>query len=366
MSNSSINSFNQGTENLHSLIKKVQTSYPDLRATLMEVCGTHTNAIRRAGIHRMLPSGVRLLSGPGCPVCVTGSGFIEQAIRLSHRPRTIVASFGDLLKVPGNSGTLSEARAAGGAIRIVYSPLDAVNMARENPDREVVFLGVGFETTAPTVALAIREAMERKLANFSVLTAFKILDPALRCLLKDQELQINGLIAPGHLAVILGANAFTFLPAEFRLPTVVTGFQPVEIWRGIGALLNQIAHGEARLENAYAPLVSPEGNIAAQRLLADLFTPEPAEWRGLGAIDGSGLGLRDEYRKYDAASRFGLMPIVSQEPPGCQCGRILLGKAEPEDCVHFGRSCTPEKAIGPCMVSAEGTCAAHFSYRGFE
>lgn len=348
------------------MIKKVQTSYQDLRATIMEVCGTHTNAIRRAGIHRMIPSGVRLLSGPGCPVCVTGSGFIEQAIQLSHRPRTIVASFGDLLKVPGNSGTLSEARAGGGAVRIVYSPLDAVTLAGENPDREVVFLGVGFETTAPTVALAIYEARERKIRNFSVLTAFKILDPALRCLLRDRELRIDGLIAPGHLAVIVGSDAFAFLPAEFGLPTVVTGFQPVEIWRGIEALLNQIAHGEAGLENAYAPVVSPRGNIAAQKLLAELFAPEPAEWRGLGTIDGSGLGLRDEYKKFDAASRFGLTPIASQEPPGCQCGRILIGKAEPEDCVHFGRDCTPEKAIGPCMVSAEGTCAAHYSYRGFE
>lgn len=353
-------------EDQKALIRKVQTTYPDLRATLMEVCGTHTNAIRRAGIHRLLPPGVRLLSGPGCPVCVTGSGFIEEAIQLSHRPRTIVASFGDLLKVPGNSGTLSEARTEGGAIRIVYSPLDAVTLAAENPDHEIVFLGVGFETTAPTVALAVREARERKITNFSVLTAFKILNPALRQLLADRDLQINGLIAPGHLAVIIGADAFAFLPAEFHLPTVVTGFQPFEIWRGIEALLSQIAAGKAGLENAYAPVVSPGGNLMARQLLAELFIPEPTEWRGLGIIDGSGMRFRDNYREFDARDRFGLTPIPSQEPSGCQCGRILLGKAEPESCAHFGRGCTPEHAVGPCMVSAEGTCAAHFYYRGFE
>ena len=341
----------------------LQQEYAGMRCTLMEVCGTHTNVIRRAGIHQLLPKGIRLLSGPGCPVCVTGSGYLEAALQLSRKPEVIITTFGDLLKVPGNSGTLIDARAAGSRIRVVYSPLDAVELARENPTAEVVFLGVGFETTAPVIALAIREACRERINNFSVLPALKILNPAMRALLAAADLNIDGLIAPGHLSVITGAESLAFLPRDYHLPTVITGFKDDELWLGILALLQQIKSGKACLENMYPQVVTAAGNQAAQALMQEVFIPEDTEWRGLGVVANSGMGLNENYQQFDTRKRFKLEPIASVEPPGCSCGRILLGQAEPEECPHFGKACTPEDPIGPCMVSAEGSCAAHFYYR---
>jgi hydrogenase expression/formation protein HypD len=348
---------------LNDYITKIRSQFSDIQGILMEVCGTHTNVIRKAGIQRLLPPGLKLLSGPGCPVCVTGSGFIEQAIQLSRNPKMIIATFGDLLKVPGNTGTLTEARAEGSPIRVVYSPSDALELARVYPGREVVFLGVGFETTVPVIGLAVKEAEQSGINNFSVLPALKILNPAMRALLKDRELKINGLIAPGHLSVITGAKALAFLPQEFGLPTVITGFELEEIWLGIASLLFQIKTGVARLENRYPKAVSDQGNRIAQNLIGELFQKEPAEWRGLGTVDNSGLGFKGIYEKYDARVRYQLEPVDSLEPPGCKCGQIILGKAEPEDCGHFGSSCTPDHPVGPCMVSSEGVCAAYFYYR---
>ncbi len=347
---------------LNEYINRIQEQFSDFKCVLMEVCGTHTNVIRKAGIHRLLPPGIKLLSGPGCPVCVTGSGFIEQAVELSRNPEIIIATFGDLLKVPGNTSSLSTARAEGGQIRIVYSPMDAVELAREYPNKEVVFLGVGFETTVPAIGLAVKEARQTGVANFSVLPAFKVLNPAMRALLADPELKINGLIAPGHLSVIVGADSLAFLPQEYGLPTVIAGFSRDEIWLGITALLFQIKNGIARLENCYPKAVSAAGNRMAQDLIRELFIPEPAEWRGLGTVDNSGLGFKDEYQKYDARVRYQLQPIASMEPPGCKCGQIILGKAEPGECSHFSHGCTPDHPVGPCMVSSEGACAAHFHY----
>ncbi|HEX3048118.1 MAG TPA: hydrogenase formation protein HypD [Bacillota bacterium] len=349
--------------NNNPFITRFFSEYAELKCTLMEVCGTHTNVIRKAGIHRLLPPGIRLLSGPGCPVCVTGSGYIEQAISLSRRPEVIISSFGDLLKVPGNTGTLSEARAKGGQIRVVYSPLDAVVLARSNPAKEVVFLGVGFETTAPIIALAVQEARESGLKNFSVLPALKILNPALRALLSDASFKLHGLIAPGHLSVIVGADSLAFLPEEFKLPTVITGFQTPELWLGLEALARQIKEGSARLENKYSQVVTPAGNPAAQKLIRELFSPEFTEWRGLGGIEASGFGFQEAFQDFDARRRFAISPIPSEEPGGCLCGQILLGKAEPEDCPHFDAACNPEHPVGPCMVSTEGACAAHYYYR---
>ena len=348
---------------LTALVERVRETFSGMNCTLMEVCGTHTNVIRKAGIHRLLPRGVRLLSGPGCPVCVTGSGFIEQAVTLSRRPGMIITTFGDLLKVPGNQGTLTGVRAEGAAIRVVYSPLDAVKLARENPGNDVVFLGVGFETTAPAIVLAVKEAFESGLKNFSILPALKILNPALRALLADTGLRLHGLIAPGHLSVITGSSSLEFVPREYRLPTVITGFQMEEIWMGLAALLNQIKTGVARLENCYPKVVSKEGNQIAQGLVGEFLQPETAEWRGLGVVPGSGFGFQDKYRQFDARIRYNLEDIPSEEPPGCLCGQTILGKAEPEECGHFGSFCTPDHPIGPCMVSSEGVCAAHYYYR---
>lgn len=343
--------------------ERIRTLFSNLNCALMEVCGTHTHAIRRAGIHQLLPAGVRLISGPGCPVCVTGSGYIEQAIRLSRNRNVIIATFGDLLRAPGNTLNLTQARAEGSNIRVVYSPLDALELAQNNPQAEVVFLGVGFETTAPVVALAIKYACQRKIRNFSILPAFKILKPALECLLKSPGIKIDGLIAPGHLSVITGAGAFAFLAEHYRLPTVITGFKPEEIWLGIEALLKQVSIGRAELENKYAPVVTDEGNKRAQQLLNEVFEPEDAEWRGLGLVPDSGLGLADPFLDFDSRKRFGLSEIASLEPPGCRCGEIITGKVNPKECPLFGRNCTPERPVGPCMVSAEGSCAAHFYYR---
>ncbi len=348
--------------NLIQLIQRFQENYRDGNFTLMEVCGTHTNVIRKAGIHQLLPQGVRLLSGPGCPVCVTGSGYIEQAINLSREPKIIITTFGDLLKVPGNTGTLTEARADGSRVRVVYTPLDAVEIAKSHPQAEVVFLGVGFETTAPVIALAVQTARELGVKNFSVLPAFKILRPAMEKLLEDPEVKIDGLIAPGHLGVIIGAKAYAFLVSEYHLPTVVTGFKPDQLWLGLTALARQIHSGRVELENMYPQAVPEEGNLAAQQLMKEVFMLEDTEWRGLGPVPQSGLGFNHAYRQYDARSRFAMEPIHSIEPSGCLCGSILLGKEEPENCPHFGRACKPDHPVGPCMVSSEGTCAAHFYY----
>jgi hydrogenase expression/formation protein HypD len=353
---------NDSNSNLAELIRVFQDNFSDLHCTLMEVCGTHTQVIRKAGIHQLLPQGIRLLSGPGCPVCVTGSGYIEQALGLSSQPKTIITTFGDLLRVPGNSGTLTEARANGARIRVVYSPLDAVELAKSNPENEVIFLGVGFETTAPVIALAIQTARQEGVKNFSVLPALKVLRPALEILLADADVQLDGLIGPGHLGVIIGAGAFAFLVSQYSLPTVITGFQPTQLWLGLTALAKQIKKGQARLENMYSQVVSEEGNQWAKQLMHEVFVPEDTEWRGLGSVPGSGFGFSQIYHDYDARNRFKMQPIQSIEPPGCLCGSILLGKAEPEVCPHFGRNCQPDHPVGPCMVSSEGTCAAHFYY----
>ena len=350
-------------DNLPAIIAKIQAEYSDFNCRLMEVCGTHTNAIRKAGIHQLLPSGIKLLSGPGCPVCVTGSGYIDEAIAISRKPGVIIATFGDLIKVPGNTLSLAQARAEGAAVRVVYAPQDAVALAQAHPDQEVVFLAVGFETTVPAIALAVQDAHRAGVANFSILPALKVLEPAMRALLDSGQLNIDGLIAPGHLSVILGAQAHQYLVRDYRLPTVVTGFRPSEIWLGIAALIKQITTGQSRLENMYPSAVSDQGNPAARQLIATIFQPEDAEWRGLGKVPGSGLGLAKAYVSYDARSKFEIAPIASEEPPGCRCGEILLGRAEPEECTHFDRGCSPEHPIGPCMVSGEGTCAAHFYYR---
>ncbi|MGE5582165.1 MAG: hydrogenase formation protein HypD [Bacillota bacterium] len=350
-------------QSLLELIKQLQTEFSGMNCTLMEVCGTHTNAIRKAGIHRLLPPGVRLLSGPGCPVCVTGSNYIEQAVNLSKEPGTIVATFGDLLKVPGNSETLAESRAGGGRVRIVYSPLDAVELAKNNPRDRVVFLGVGFETTAPVIALAIQTAKQEKVRNFSVLPALKILRPALEALLQDPGLSLDGLVAPGHLSVVIGAAAFKFLPEKYHLPTVITGFGIGEIWLGLAALLKQIQRAEAKLENMYPRAVAAGGNTAARKLIGEVFQVEDAEWRGLGLVKKSGFGPAGEYQEYDARVRFHLPAVPSKEPPGCLCGMVLLGKKAPEACPLFDTQCRPDHPVGPCMVSSEGACAAHFYYR---
>lgn len=332
---------------------------------LMEVCGTHTVSIFRAGLRQLLTAEVELVSGPGCPVCVTPDGYMDAAIGYARMEDLIVATFGDMLKVPGSASSLAEAMARGGDVRIVYSPLDALTIAKENPDKKVVFLAVGFETTAPTAAAAVLTAERENVGNFFLLPAQKLVPPAIRALLADEDARIDGFILPGHVAVVTGSEYFSFLAEEYHLPGVVAGFSPTELLRGIYRLVRQVAAGEARIENEYKSVVRPEGNPAAQEMMARVYETCAAEWRGLGTIPDSGLRLRDMYRRFDFSQARPLdLPPAPPKKSGCRCGEVLRGKITPKECPLFEKVCVPEHAAGPCMVSAEGVCAAWHKYGG--
>jgi len=335
----------------------------DQPMTFMEFCGGHTHAIMQFGIRQLLPKGVRLLSGPGCPVCVTSQRDIDQAIALAQLPGVIIATFGDMVRVPGTSHTLQQAAAAGADVRIVYSPMDAVGLAAAHPDRQVIFLGVGFETTAPGVAASILQARARGLDNYAILSMHKYTPPGMRAILDAGEVRLDGVIGPGHVSIIIGLDGWRFLPRDYAMPVVIAGFEPVDILLAIRALVRQVARGQARAENAYSRSVTPQGNPAALAIMNQVFEPVDADWRGFGRIPTSGMGLRAEFQAYNAAVRFALPDVPSREPPGCRCGEMLRGVIEPRACPLFGRACTPERPQGPCMVSDEGACAAHFLYQ---
>lgn len=329
---------------------------------LMEVCGTHTMAIAASGIRNMLPKGLRMLSGPGCPVCVTSQGDMDRTLGIAAVKGVIITTFGDMVKVKGSSGRdLQALRSEGADVRIVYSPLDALELARANPGREVVFIGVGFETTAPAVACAVMHAAKEGVKNFSVTPLFKLVPPALEVLLSGPN-NINGFMLPGHVSAIIGSDAYLFLADKYKVPCVVTGFEPVDILRGINLLLAQIAAGSAKVETEYSRAVRPGGNPEAQKVLAEVFAVSDAHWRAIGKLPGTGLSFRGKYKKLDAFARFALPYREAPEPAGCKCGDILMGKAVPADCGLFGSACTPSNAVGPCMVSSEGACAAWFKY----
>jgi hydrogenase expression/formation protein HypD len=329
---------------------------------LMEVCGTHTMVAFRTGLRQLLPANVKLISGPGCPVCVTDTNYIDAAIELCRRPDVIVATFGDLLRVPGSETSLERERAAGANIRIVYSPTDALVLAKQSPSHHVVFLGVGFETTAPTVAWNIWTAAHDGVNNFSVLCVHKTMPRAMEALLKDQEVKIDGFLCPGHVSVITGAQMYEFIPAHYHIPCVVTGFEAWDIMKGIALLLAQIAAGEAEVENQYSRSVTAQGNRVAQQVLADVFTACDADWRGIGTIPGSGLAIRDRYAAHDAVQALGVEFKPARVHPGCRCGDVLRGVLTPPQCKLFGKACTPSSPFGPCMVSSEGSCAAYYRY----
>ena len=330
--------------------------------TLMEVCGTHTMSIYQHGIRNLLPAQVRLISGPGCPVCVTPITYVDQAVAYARREQTIVATFGDMIRVPGSSSNLQREKAEGADVRIVYSPLDAVAMAAKNLDKTVVFLGVGFETTAPTIGGSLLEAEKRGLKNYFVLCAHKTMPTPMIALTSDPELKVDGYICPAHVSAVIGSDAYRPIAEDFGVPCVVTGFEPVDMLRGIQLLVRQVVAGEARVECEYSRIVKPEGNRTAQAILSRVFEPCDADWRGIGPIPHSGLQLRAPYRKFDALAA---LPVEVEEPrehKGCLCGEILKGKVGAKDCPLFRKSCTPEHPIGACMVSSEGTCAAEYKY----
>mgnify|MGYP001111151840 CR=1 FL=1 len=325
----------------------------------MEVCGGHTMAIHRFGIPDLLPDAVELLSGPGCPVCVTPTAYIDRAAELAGGGAT-VPPFGDLFRVPGAGGTLEQAGARGADVRIVYSPRDALKTARENPDGDVVFLAVGFETTAPAVAATVLEADAAGVENFRVLSGHKTMPGALRCLLEAPEVGLDGFILPGHVATVTGVGPFEFIPGEFALPCSITGFEPGDILTSILSLTEQCARGEARVDNRYGRAVRSEGNPKARAVVEQVFKPSDAQWRGVGMIEGSGLDLREEWAAFHAEPPD--PHAASDQPPGCRCGEVLRGLVRPPECALFGERCTPETPVGPCMVSSEGSCAAHYKY----
>ena len=333
---------------------------------IMEVCGTHTMAIAKAGLKQVLPPHIQLISGPGCPVCVTPAAAMDQVLELSSRPDITLTTYGDLMKVPGSvrGDDLRRRKAMGADVRVVYSPMDALEIAKNEPHRQVVFLGVGFETTAPGTALAVLEAKEQGVENFSLLSLLKRTPPALRALMAQTDVAVDGLLCPGHVATILGADAFEFLPVEYGLPAVVAGFETGDLLCAVYKLLCQLKAGTPRLENEYTRAVSPQGNEAALAVLEQVLEPKADLWRGLGRIPNSGLGLKEEFAPYDAAKRFELSPVTHDAPTPCRCGDVICGRIEPRQCPLFGTVCTPDAPTGPCMVSGEGACAAAFQYGG--
>jgi hydrogenase expression/formation protein HypD len=328
----------------------------------MEVCGTHTMSIYQYGIRSLLPEHVRLVSGPGCPVCVTPIGYVDKALACAADPTNIVATFGDMLRVPGSHSSLMEQRAGGADIRIVYSPLDAVALAKNNPERRVVFLGVGFETTAPTIAVTVLQAARLGLTNYCVLASHKTMPAAMDILTGDPELNLKGYLCPAHVSTVIGGDAYKPLAEKYRIPCVVTGFEPADVMHGIEMLLAQTLRGESRVEIQYSRAVSWQGNPTAQSILSQIFEPCDAVWRGLGVLPGSGMAIRAEYAEFDAERVLKLDVPEALENPACLCGEVLKGKLAPFGCPLFATACTPESPVGACMVSSEGTCAAAYKY----
>jgi hydrogenase expression/formation protein HypD len=328
----------------------------------MEVCGTHTVNAFRSGLHSLMPSNIALLSGPGCPVCVTARGDIDQLIELALTPGVTLCTYGDMLRVTGRRGSLETARARGADVRIVYSALDAIRAAVAKPRRQVVFAAVGFETTAPATAVAVLEARRRRLANFTVYASHKLIIPAMRALLNTRA-NLNGFLCPGHVAVIIGSNAFRPIVDDYGMSCVIAGFEGAEIAAALARLCALAAEGRPALENLYPQAVSAAGNRRARELLHEVFEPATVHWRGLGELPDSGLVFRTRFCRFDAGPRFGLIESSNDEPAGCRCGDVITGRATPADCNLFGRACTPITPVGPCMVSSEGTCQAWFKYR---
>jgi len=347
-----------------ALVARIRRDAGDAPVRLMEVCGTHTVAIARGGIRPLLSGAVTMLSGPGCPVCVTPDGYIDAAIALGRERGVLLATFGDMLRVPGKSSSLEKEKGAGLDIRVVYSPIDAVSLAAATPEREVVFLGVGFETTAPAIGGAIRTAAERGAGNFSVLSSVRTIPEAMELLASDPDVAIEGFLCPAHVSVVIGSDAYRPVARRYGIPCVVAGFEPLDILLGISMLLRQRKEGVARVENEYSRVATPAGNRKAQALIRDVFVPCDTGWRGIGVIPGSGLRISDRYAGFDAERKFDAPVVFSPEGSACRCGDVLKGKIRPSDCPLFGKACVPEEPYGPCMVSSEGACAAYFKYGG--
>ncbi len=330
--------------------------------TIMEVCGSHTMSIMKSGLKGLLPSNIKLISGPGCPVCVTPQGFIDTAIELSKEENIIITTFGDLIRVPGTNSTLQKEKALGRDIRVVYSPLDSLKIAEENKEKEVVFLAVGFETTVPTIALAINNAKNKGIENFSILNSLKTMPSAMKTLILDSELKVDGFLCPGHVATIIGSDQFDKIAKEYNLPLVVAGFESTDIVASIYKIIEAKKEKNSCAFNMYSRLVRKEGNIKALDMINEVFKPCESSWRGLGTIENAGLKFCEEYRDFDILEKLNKEMIKVEPKKGCICGDILKGIREPKDCKLFGQACNPISPVGACMVSEEGTCSAYYKY----
>jgi len=330
---------------------------------IMEVCGTHTMAISRHGLRRILPCKINLISGPGCPVCVTPIDEIDKAIELAKIQNVIIATFGDMMRVPGTKSTLSKQKSVGRDIRIVYSAFDALALAKKNMDKNVVLLGIGFETTSPTIALTIVEAAKRKTKNFFVLPEFKVVIPPMEALLSDKDIRLDGFLAPGHVSAIIGAKPYKYITDKYKVPCVISGFEAEDVLQSIMMIIRQFNHNEGKVEIQYKRVVTYKGNLRAQQIMKKVYKTVDSNWRGIGIIHDSGLALSEKYRDFDATKKFNLKtPKYSKEPLGCRCGDVLKGYMTPKQCPLFSKKCTPASPVGACMVSSEGTCAAYYKY----
>ena len=331
--------------------------------TLMEICGGQTHSIVKYGIDELLPKEVTLVHGPGCPVCVTPLELIDKALQIAAQPNVILCSFGDMLRVPGSSGDLFTVKAAGGDVRIVYSPSDAVKIAAQNPDKQVVFFAVGFETTAPANAMSVYQAKHSGLTNYSILVSHVLVPPAMEVILGSPSNHVQGFLAAGHVCTVMGFAEYEPLARKYKVPIVVTGFEPLDLLQGIYMCVAQLETGQHRVENQYARAVRREGNRPAQELVAQVFRVVPRKWRGIGEIPQSGLGLAPEFAEFDAETRFGVSGYTAEEDPECISGLVMQGAKKPEECTAYGRRCTPDHPLGAPMVSSEGACAAYYRYR---
>jgi hydrogenase expression/formation protein HypD len=347
------------------LLEKIRTSaFTGDRIRIMEVCGTHTMEIGRLGLRSLLPSNIELVSGPGCPVCVTPGAYIDAAVDLALNKKVRIVSYGDMIRVPGDTASLAEAKGKGANIEVVTSPLHALEIARAHPEEEIVFLAVGFETTAPATARAVMNAHEADIGNLTFFLSHRTVPPALRALIQDKDIAISGFMLPGHVSAIIGEAPYQFI-VKYGIPGVITGFEPIDILLGIMTLCTLITEQTPKIVNAYSRIVKKEGNPLAVGACEKVFRPAQALWRGIGIIPGSGLVLRDEFARFDASIRYGIPPdevSTSGQPQGCSCGNVLKGVIKPIDCPLFGATCTPRTPVGPCMVSSEGSCAAYYKY----
>ena len=343
------------------IVKKIER-FDSLKVNLMEVCGTHTMVIFKQGLKGMLPKNVNLLSGPGCPVCVTSQEDIDKTIELAKDENVIIATFGDMVRVPGTNSSLEKERGNGADVRIIYSPSEALRIARENPARRVVFLAIGFETTSPLIAASLLDVQKEKIDNFYIFSSHKLIPPAMEALLESKEVRIDGFICPGHVSVTIGSNAYKFIAQKYNVPCVIGGFEPLDVLQSIYMLLKQIKEKRTEVEIEYFRAVHPEGNRIAQELIDEVFEVSDVMWRGLGTIPKSGLRLKRKFSDFDAEKEFPTKTKKSKENPDCACGEVLRGVKKPTQCKLYRKICTPEEPYGPCMVSSEGTCAAYYKY----